>query len=59
VLSGVLRAGHESTAGLSPLSTPNSILICNDRHFIIVPLLREPLSERNGVHLSGKGMGIS
>src|SRR5207245_1009520 len=28
VLSEVLRAGHESTAGLSPLSTPDSILIC-------------------------------
>jgi len=29
VLSEVLRAGHESTAGLSPLSTPDSILICS------------------------------
>ena len=28
VLSEVLRAGRESTAGLSPLSTPDSILIC-------------------------------
>ena len=28
VLSGVLRAGRESTAGLSPLSTPDSILLC-------------------------------
>ena len=28
VLSGVLRAGRESTAGLSPLSTPDSILMC-------------------------------
>src|SRR4029453_10606826 len=28
VLSGVLRAGRASTAGLSPLSTPDSILIC-------------------------------
>jgi hypothetical protein len=29
VLSGVLRAGRASTAGLSPLSTPDSILICS------------------------------
>ena len=28
VLSEVLRAGWESAAGLSPLSTPDSILIC-------------------------------
>jgi hypothetical protein len=28
VLSEVLRAGRESTAGLSPLSTPDSILMC-------------------------------
>jgi hypothetical protein len=28
VLSGVLRAGRASTAGLSPLSTPDSILMC-------------------------------
>ena len=28
VLSAVLRAGRESTAGLSPLSTPDSILMC-------------------------------
>ena len=28
VLSAVLRAGRASTAGLSPLSTPDSILIC-------------------------------
>jgi hypothetical protein len=28
VLSEVLRAGRASTAGLSPLSTPDSILIC-------------------------------
>src|SRR5215471_15165145 len=29
VLSEVLRAGRASTAGLSPLSTPDSILICS------------------------------
>jgi hypothetical protein len=28
VLSEVLRAGRASTAGLSPLSTPDSILMC-------------------------------
>jgi len=28
MLSEVLRAGRESTAGLSPLSTPDSILMC-------------------------------
>jgi hypothetical protein len=28
VLSEVLRAGRASTTGLSPLSTPDSILIC-------------------------------
>jgi hypothetical protein len=28
VLSEVLRAGRESTAELSPLSTPDSILMC-------------------------------
>jgi hypothetical protein len=28
VLSAVLRAGRASTAGLSPLSTPDSILMC-------------------------------
>jgi hypothetical protein len=29
VLSAVLRAGRASTAGLSPLSTPDSILMCS------------------------------
>src|SRR5262249_25166557 len=43
MLSGVLRAGRASTAGLSPLSTPSSILICNVKLYIIVLLLREPL----------------
>jgi hypothetical protein len=28
MLSEVLRAGRASTAGLSPLSTPDSILMC-------------------------------
>jgi hypothetical protein len=28
MLSEVLRAGHEPTAGLSHLSTPDSILMC-------------------------------
>ena len=28
MLSEVLRTGRESTAGLSPLSTPDSILMC-------------------------------
>ena len=28
VLSEVLRAGRASTAGLSPLNTPDSILMC-------------------------------
>src|SRR5262245_26285993 len=34
VLSEVLRAGRESTAGLSPLSTPDSILICYRKEYI-------------------------
>ena len=29
MLSEVLRAGRASTAGLSPLSTPDSILMCD------------------------------
>jgi hypothetical protein len=31
VLSEVLRAGRASTAGLSPLSTPDSILMCHGK----------------------------
>jgi len=31
MLSEVLRAGHEPTAGLSHLSTPDSILMCYRR----------------------------
>ena len=42
VLSEVLRAGRASTAGLSLLSTADSILMQNDNPFIIAPLLREP-----------------
>ena len=42
MLSEVLRAGRASTAGLSSLSTPDSILICNAKLCIIVPKLREP-----------------
>jgi hypothetical protein len=32
VLSEVLRAGRASTARLSPLSTPDSILMCYRHH---------------------------
>jgi len=35
MLSEVLRAGRASTAGLSPLSTPDSILMCNPKLWII------------------------
>jgi hypothetical protein len=31
-LSEVLRAGRESTAGLSPLSTPDSFLMCYQKY---------------------------
>jgi hypothetical protein len=35
MLSEVLRAGPESAAGLSPLSTPDSILMCHLKYRII------------------------
>ena len=41
MLSEVLRAGRASTAGLSPLSTPDSILMCNPKLWIISRLLSE------------------
>jgi len=46
VLSGVLRAGRASTAGLSPLSTPDSILMCNGTCYIICPLLPQVYIDR-------------
>ena len=41
MLSEVLRAGRASTAGLSPLSTPDSILMCNPKLWIIPPIHRK------------------
>jgi hypothetical protein len=35
MLSEVLRAGRASTAGLSPLSTPDSILMCYDKYSLM------------------------
>jgi len=40
VLSEVLRAGRASTAGLSPLSTPDSILMCYQKLRASAPLHR-------------------
>ena len=37
MLSEVLRAGRESTAGLSPLSTPDSILMRSQNHHLKSP----------------------
>src|SRR4030095_4085857 len=56
VLSEVLRAGRESTAELSPLSTPESILMCYQKHRKGKHLIIYP---RNNPEIAANGQGCA
>src|SRR5262249_56594467 len=57
VLSEVLRAGREATAGLSPLTTSDTILICNRTCYILSPEVPESEAHRTAA-LYGMRPGV-